>query len=321
MWIPQLMAASVIYLTLRGGAGRVVLWVLTGWWWRGWRGSSRSCGRIWMSGRGVFTWARRRGRTRVRDCGLAAAVAVVAAAAGVSRATVTAGAGELADGAGPLPGRARRPGAGRPKAEDAQPGLRAALGGLLEAGTRGDPVAAVTWTMLSLRDLERELAALGFRCRKDAVARMLRADGYSLQGMSRVLEGRQHPDRDAQFRRVNAMIALFTAGRGPRDQRGREEEGADRPVRPGRAVLAARRGPGAGPRPRLPRRGARRRSSRTAIYDIAANPGFVSVGTSHDTAAFAVNALRLWWQPEGASATRGAAAAGHLRLRRLQQPA
>ena len=149
------------------------------------------------------------------EAGLAAAVAVVAAAAGVSRATVSAGAGELAAGTGPLAGRSRRPGAGRRKAEDAQPGLAAALDALLEATVRGDPVLAVTWTTLSLRDLERELAALGFRARKDAVARMLREDGYSLQGMSRVLEGRQHPDRDVQFRHVNAMIAQFTAAGDP----------------------------------------------------------------------------------------------------------
>src|SRR5229473_2505991 len=81
--------------------------------------------------------------------GLAAA-AVVAGVAGVSGATVMAGAGELAEGAEPVPGRARRPGAGRPKAEETQPGLRTALKGLLEAATRGDPVAEITWCSVSL---------------------------------------------------------------------------------------------------------------------------------------------------------------------------
>ena len=125
------------------------------------------------------------------------------------------GAGELAEGAGPTPGRERRPGAGRPRAEDAQPGLGAALAGLLEEATRGDPVVEVKWTTLSLRDLEREMAARGFRVGKDALGRMLRAAGYSLQGMSRTIEGRQHPDRDAQFRHVNAMIAQFAAAGDP----------------------------------------------------------------------------------------------------------
>ena len=140
---------------------------------------------------------------------------VVAGAAGVSRATVMAGAGELAEGTEPVPGRSRRPGAGRKKPEEAQPGLTEALRGLLEEATRGDPVAAVTWTTLSLREVARQMARLGFRCGKDALARMLRADGYSLQGMSKVLEGRQHPDRDAQFRHINAMIAAFRAAGDP----------------------------------------------------------------------------------------------------------
>ena len=94
-------------------------------------------GRIWMSGRGVFTWGRRRGPWRGGGRGLAAAVAVVAGAAGVSRATVMKGAGELAEGAGPMPGRERRPGAGRPRAEDAQPGL----GGLWRGCWRRRPGA------------------------------------------------------------------------------------------------------------------------------------------------------------------------------------
>jgi hypothetical protein len=246
-----------------------------------------------------------RAYAREARCGTAVAVAVVAAAAGVSRATVTAGAGELAGGEGPMPGRVRRPGAGRPKAEKSQPGLRPALRVLLEPATRGDPMVAVTWTTLSLRDLERELAGLGFRCRKDAVARLLHEDGYSLQGMSRTAEGKQHPDRDAQFGRINAVIAEFqSAGDpvvsadakkkeqlGPYHRAGRSWRPAGDPVR----VLDhdfpdARLG----------------KITPYGIYDIAANTGFVSVGTSHDTAAFAVNALRLWWQQEGFSRYRGA---------------
>jgi hypothetical protein len=237
--------------------------------------------------------------------GLAAAVAVVAGAAGVSRATVMAGAGELAGGAGPMPGRVRRPGAGHPKAEESQRGLRAALGGLLEATVRGDPVTEVTWTTLSLRELERELAGLGFRCRKDAVARMLHEDGFSLQGMSRTAEGEQHPDRDAQFRHVSAVIAEFTAAGDPVvsiDGKKKEQLGPFH--RPGRSWRPAgdpvkvrdHDFPDAGLGKVTP----------YGIYDIAANTGFVSVGTSHDTAAFAVNAIRLRWRAEGASRYPGA---------------
>jgi hypothetical protein len=242
-----------------------------------------------------------RAYAREAGCGIAAAVGVVAAAAGVSRATVMAGAGELAGGAEPLPaGRVRRPGAGRPKAEESQPGLRAALRGLLEPGTRGDPVVAVTWTTLSLRDLESQMAGLGFRCRKDAVARILHEDGYSLQGMSRTLEGAQHPDRDAQFLHINAMIAEFAAAGDPVvsiDGKKKEQLGPFH--RPGLSWRPA--GDPVKVRDHDFPDAALGKATPYGIYDIAANTGFVSVGASHDTAAFAVNALRLWWRAEGAS--------------------
>jgi hypothetical protein len=238
-------------------------------------------------------------------CGPAAAAAVVAGAAGVSRATVTAGAAELAGGAEPVPGRSRRPGAGRKKLEDREPGLRAALRGLAEAATRGDPMAEVTWCSLSLRDLERQLAAAGFRCRKDAVARMLRADGFSLQAMAKVLEGRQHPDRDAQFRHVNAQIAAFRDAGDPVvsvDAKKKEQLGPYH--RDGRAWRS--RGDPVRVRDHDFPDAEAGKITPYGVYDIAANRGFVSVGASHDTAAFAVHALRLWWQREGSFRYRGA---------------
>ena len=234
--------------------------------------------------------------------------AAVARAAGCSESTVAAGVAEIEalDGPGALPpGRARRPGGGRKKAEDKDPGLRPALRGLAEAATRGDPVAELTWCSLSLRDLEREMAARGFRCGKDAIARMLREDGYSLQGMSRVLEGKQHPDRDAQFRHINAMIAAFQDAGDPVvsvDTKKKEQLGpfhrAGRAWRPAGDPVRVRDHdfPDAELGKIAP----------YGVYDIAANRGFVSVGTSRDTAAFAVNALRLWWQREGSSRYRGA---------------
>ena len=237
--------------------------------------------------------------------GLAAAAAVVAGAAGVSRATVVRGAGELAEGAEPMPGRERRPGAGHPRAEDAQPGLAEALAGLLEEATRGDPVIEVKWTTLSLRDLEREMAGRGFRAGKDALARMLREAGYSMQGMSRTTEGSQHPDRDEQFRHVNALIAQFTAAGDPVisvDGKKKEQLGpfhrAGRAWRPAGDPVRVRDHDF--PDPRLGK------VTPFGVYDIAANRGFVSVGTSHDTAAFAVNAIRAWWREEGSARYPGA---------------
>ena len=229
-------------------------------------------------------------------------IAAVARASGCSQTTVAAGVSEIEAGQpGALPGgRSRRAGAGRPPAGDVQPGLREALRGLAEEGTRGDPMAEVTWCSRSLRELAGELARRGFGCGKDAAARMLRAEGYSLQGMSRVLEGRQHPDRDAQFRHINARIAACRAAGdpvvsvdakkkeliGPYYRGGRSWRRQGDPVRVRDHDFADRELGKVVP---------------YGIYDVAANRGFVSVGTSHDTAAFAVAALRAWWQREGAA--------------------
>jgi hypothetical protein len=234
-------------------------------------------------------------------------IAVVARAAGVSETTVAAGVSEIEAGElGALPpGRSRRPGGGRKKAEDTQPGLIRALRGLLEAATRGDPVAEITWCSLSLRDIAGQMAGLGFGCGKDAVARMMRREGYSLQGASRTAEGRQHPDRDAQFRRINAMIAGFMAAGDPVvsvDAKKKEQLGPyhrdGRTWRPKGDPVKVRDhdfpDPAAG------------KITPYGIYDIAANTGFVSVGTSCDTAAFAVSALRRWWQQEGSLRYPGA---------------
>jgi hypothetical protein len=228
-------------------------------------------------------------------------IAAVARAAGVSENTVAAGAAEASDPEALTAlalGRSRRPGAGRPNAEDAQPGLKDALDGLLEEGKRGDPMSAVTWNIVSLRDIAGQMALLGFGCSKDTIARLMHADGYSLQGMSRVLEGNQHEDRDRQFRRINAKIAEYQAAGQPvisvdgkkkerlgayhRDGRSWRRTGDPVQVRshdfPGKDTVTI---------------------TPYGVYDIAANRGFVSVGTSHDTAAFAVSAIRLWWQEEG----------------------
>jgi hypothetical protein len=234
-------------------------------------------------------------------------ITLVARAAGVSETTVAAGVSEIESGELEElpPGRSRRPGAGRKKAEETQPGLRELLKGLAEAATRGDPMAEITWCSLSLRDLERQLAALGFGCKKDAVARMLREDGYSLQAMAKVLEGKQHPDRDAQFRHINAKIAEYRAAGDPVvsvDTKKKEQLGPyhrdGRSWRPKGDPVRVRDHDF--PDEELGK------IAPYGVYDIAANRGFVSVGTSHDTAAFAVNALRLWWAREGSARYRGA---------------
>jgi hypothetical protein len=236
-------------------------------------------------------------------------IAAVARAAGVSQTTVTAGAGEAADPRALTvlaPGRSRRPGAGRPRSEVKRPGLSEALRRLLEEGRRGDPVSVLTWSVLSLRAIARQLVLLGFPCSKDTVARLMREDGWSLRGMAKVLEGTRHKDRDRQFRHIAARVAGAIATGDPVisvDGKKKEMLGAY-----GRAGTAWQ--------PRGEQVQVRSHDfpdpdtvtiTPYGIYDIAANRGFVSVGTSCDTAAFAVNAIRLWWQAEGSFRYRGAA--------------
>jgi hypothetical protein len=226
-------------------------------------------------------------------------IAAVARAAGVAVSTVAAGVSEVEAGHPALErGRSRRPGGGRKKAEDLDAGLMPALRGLVEPATRGDPVRPVTWTTLSLRDLEREMAAAGHPCGKDAIARILREMGYSLRGAAKVLEGSQHPGRDAQFEYINAMIGQFIAAGDPViSVDGKKKEQLGGYWRAG----SSWRPPGEPVKVRdhsFPDLAAGIITP-YGVYDVAANRGFVSVGTSHSTAAFAVNAIGLWWRGEG----------------------
>ncbi|MBO0806652.1 MAG: ISAzo13 family transposase, partial [Nocardiopsaceae bacterium] len=203
------------------------------------------------------------------------------------------------------PGRARRPGAGRPTAEERQPGLKRALEGLLEEGKRGDPVSEITWSILSLRDIAARLAVLGFPVSKDTVAGLMRAAGWSLQGMSRVLEGTRHPDRNAQFEHINDRIADYLASGDPvLSADGKKKEHLGAYYREGKSWQP--QGSPVRVRDHDFKDEDTVRVVPYGLYDIAANRGFVSVGTSGDTAAFAVNAVRLWWQEEGSLRYPGA---------------
>src|SRR5271166_2733607 len=132
-------------------------------------------------------------------------IRLVAGAVGVREATVSLGAGELESGAEPL-GRARRPGGGRKRAADLDPGLRPALLALVEPDERGDPMSPLRWTAKSTRVLADELTRQGHRVGADTVGDLLRAEGFSLQGNAKTIAGQRHPDRDAQFRYINEQV-------------------------------------------------------------------------------------------------------------------
>lgn len=141
-------------------------------------------------------------------------IGLVARVAGVSVDLVSAGVAELAGGAEPG-GRVRRPGGGRPRLVDADPGLVAALLELVEPDMRGDPMSPLRWTTKSTRNLAAELTRAGRPVSAGTVADLLQAQGFSLQGNAKVLEGAQHPDRDAQFRYINEQIKEHQGARDP----------------------------------------------------------------------------------------------------------
>jgi transposase len=143
-------------------------------------------------------------------------VRAVAEAAGVSATTVHRGVAELEAGEEPLPvGRARRTGGGRKSAPSHDPELVRALLALVEPDERGDPMSPLRWTTKSLRRLAEELSSQGHRVSAPTVGRLLRDNGFSLQGTAKTLEGEQHPDRDAQFRYINEQVKAHQDGEQP----------------------------------------------------------------------------------------------------------
>jgi hypothetical protein len=231
-------------------------------------------------------------------------IRAVARAAGMREGTVSKGASELESGAAPL-GRARAEGGGRKRVADLDAGLRPALLALIEPDERGDPMSPLRWTARSTRALAAELTAQGHRVGADTVGDLLREAGFSLQATAKVTEGKQSPDRDAQFRYLNEQARGHRDAGQPVisvDTKKREQVGDF--ARPGREWHRAGSPPEVRdhdfPDPVLGK------VSPYGIYDVAANAGWVSVGTDHDTAAFAVESIRRWWHGAGAAAWPGA---------------
>jgi transposase len=220
----------------------------------------------------------------------------VALASGVSQVTIRKGLQEL--DAPATTDRIRRPGAGRKRTVDSDPTLREDLERLIEPGSRGDPMSPLRWTCKSVRKLADELQAQGHRVSRQLVDELLHALGYSLQANRKTLEGSHHSDRDAQFAYVNEQVAAeLAAGEpaisvdtkkkelvGPFKNAGQEWHRQSHPeaVRV-HDFLDRELG----------------RASPYGVYDLAGNVGWVNVGIDHDTAAFAVESIRRWWNQLG----------------------
>ena len=232
-------------------------------------------------------------------------ITAVAKVAGASWQTVADGVAELESGQVAPAGRVRRPGAGRKKLAETDPELVLALLALVEDSSRGDPESPLLWTTKSTKNLSGELGKQGRRCSPQTAWRLLHEQGFSTQANAKVTEGRRHPDRDAQFRYVAAQAKEHLAAGQPVisvDAKKKEQVGehaqAGREWRPQGDPVKVRDhsfddGPGGHAIP-------------YGIYDVAANTGFVNVGTDHNTAAFAVESIRRWWALAGRDAYPGA---------------
>jgi hypothetical protein len=228
---------------------------------------------------------------------------LVARATGVSRRAIHVGQGELQKEprAAPGPQRIRRAGGGRKRTTSKDPDLEGHLERLVEATTRGDPMSPLRWTCKSVRRLADELRAGGHTVSHQLVAELLVKLGYSLQANVKRHEGESHPDRDAQFEYLNGQVRTFLAAGQPVisvDTKKKELVGdfknSGREWRPKGQPCAVRVHDFL-----IPELG---RVSPYGIYDPQHNNGWVSVGTDHDTAAFAVASIRRWWQSMGRGA-------------------
>jgi hypothetical protein len=220
-------------------------------------------------------------------------------ACGLSRKAIAKGIREIADG-NTLPGRIRRSGAGRKSIIVRDPKLLASLERLIEPETRGDPESPLRWTCKSTRTLAAQLTGQKHPVSHEKVAQLLRDQNYSLQSNRKTEEGADHPDRDAQFRHINAQVKRALATEVPvisvdtkkkellgnYDNGGKQWLPAKKPVKVNGHDF---------PSPEVPR------AYPYGIYDLARNTGFVNVGTDHDTGAFAVASIRGWWRSEGSS--------------------
>ena len=227
-------------------------------------------------------------------------ISLVAAATGLSRPTIRAGLTELR-GATAAPGegepddsRVRRPGAGRPPHTATDRALLGDLQRLVDPATRGDPMSPLLWTCKSTRNLAAALAGLGHDVSHQTVGRLLAELGYSLQANRKTEEGKDHPDRNAQFEHINRKVRALQRRGQPVvsvDTKKKELVGN---YKNGGAEWQPQREPVKVKAKDFPDKQLGKVAP-YGVYDVTANEGWVSVGITHDTAGFAVESIRRWW--------------------------
>jgi Rhodopirellula transposase DDE domain len=229
-------------------------------------------------------------------------ISLVAKATGLSRSTIQVGIKELKEReeTGVTSARIRRPGGGSKSLTLTDPDLERVLEALVAPETRGDPCSPLQWTLKSTSRLAAELTRLQHPVSARKVAELLKKADYSLQGNRKKNEGASHVDRDAQFRSINAQV-IATQARGQPvvsvdakkkelvgnfKNNGKEWRPQGRPEEV-RVYDFIDKAPDKG------------RVTPYGVYDLTANEGWVSVGTDHDTARFAAQTIRKWWQEMG----------------------
>ncbi len=223
---------------------------------------------------------------------------LVARVTGIARSTINRGIAEIKEKRNAGAGRIRKPGGGRKSKVSENPKLLDDLKDLVEPETSGDPMRPLLWTAKSLRHLVGALKDKGHKVGRTVVADLLRSLNYSLQANVKTKEGGDHPDRNAQFEHINAQVTAFQASGDPVisvDTKKKElvgnykNNGAEWRAQgePEEVKVHDFIDPALG------------RAVPYGVYDITKNTGWVSVGITSDTASFAVNTIRRWWQTMG----------------------
>ncbi len=225
-------------------------------------------------------------------------IEIVHEATGASRTTIRAGINQLKTGAISEKNRQRKSGGGRKLLTKHDKTLLSDLNNLIEPETRGDPENPLRWTCKSAEPIKTKLNEMGHQISERTVNRLLHEMGYSLQGKQKTLEGNQHPDRDQQFRYIERKSRKFLKENEPVisvDTKKKELVGQHKNMGKewhpnGNPELVKMHD---FPDPKLPK------ANPYGVFDINTNTGWVSVGTDHDTAEFAVETIRRWWLAMG----------------------
>ena len=223
---------------------------------------------------------------------------IVSQATGISRVTIMKGKREVKDNINNRSNRIRKTGGGRKRLVDKNPALIKELDMLIDPLTRGDPESPLRWTCKSTYKLANALRLKGYKVSQKTVYSILHEMGYSLQANRKIMEGKQNPDRDAQFHYINKKVKEFQAGGQPvisvdakkKENIGQYKNAGKEWEKHGQPTLVNTYD--------FPNK-EKGKACPYGIFDMTRNEGWVSVGISRDTSEFAVESIRRWWSEMG----------------------